>query len=227
MPKHISDKDLYPIETLLADRPDGWRIGEIEKALVGQGLSFNRRTLQRRLARLEKAERILIAGAGRATRYLPIVSAKKSTETNDGIFLSIDAQEVQNRVSRPLSARKPISYQREFIDSYQPNATWYLPAAIRNHLKSDKKLCKRCYQDVEIFLDYIDALRNGGLELIDSINYRIFRDLLSSVQAGIIGLPHDLIHINLCRDLKIDHIATQDSDFDNVPGFTVWKPRVN
>jgi len=134
MPKYISDKDLYPIETLLADRPDGWRIGEIEKALVGQGLSFNRRTLQRRLARLEKAGRILIAGVGRATRYLPIVSAEKSTEANGSIFLSIDAQEVQNRISQPLSARQPISYQRKFIDSYQPNATWYLPAAIRNHL---------------------------------------------------------------------------------------------
>jgi len=46
MPKYISEKDLYPIETLLADRPDGWRIGEIEKALENQGLSFNRRTLQ-------------------------------------------------------------------------------------------------------------------------------------------------------------------------------------
>ncbi|MEE9612113.1 MAG: hypothetical protein V3W19_12730, partial [Desulfatiglandales bacterium] len=85
MPKYISEKDLYPIETLLADRPDGWRIGEIEKALESQGLSFNRRTLQRRLARLEKAGRILIVGVGRATRYLPIVSTEKSTEANGGI----------------------------------------------------------------------------------------------------------------------------------------------
>ena len=79
MPKNISDKDLYPIETLLADRHDGWRIGEIEEALEGQGLSFNRRTLQRRLVRLEKAGRILIAGVGRATRYLPVVAAEKWT----------------------------------------------------------------------------------------------------------------------------------------------------
>jgi len=134
MPKHISDKDLHPIETLLIDRPDGWRIGEIEKALEVQDLFFNRRTLQRRLARLAKAGRILITGAGRATRYLSISFAKKPTKTNNDIFLSIDAQEVQNRVSRPLSARKPISYQREFIDSYQPNVTWHLPTAIRNHL---------------------------------------------------------------------------------------------
>ena len=101
MPKYISEKDLYPIETLLVDRPDGWRIGQIEKALESQGLYFNRRTLQRRLARLEKAGRILIAGVGRATRYLPIVSAEKSTEANGGIFLSIDAKEVKNRISRP------------------------------------------------------------------------------------------------------------------------------
>jgi len=134
MPKYISEKELYPIETLLADRPDGWRIGEIEKALESQGLSFNRRTLQRRLAQLEKAGKILIAGVGRATRYLPIVSAEKSAEANGGIFLSIDAKEVKNRISRPLSARRPVSYQREFIDSYQPNVTWYLPAAIRSHL---------------------------------------------------------------------------------------------
>ena len=134
MPKYISDNDLHPIETLLADRQDGWRIGEIEKALADQGLSFNRRTLQRRLARLEKAGRILIAGAGRATLYLPIVTTEKSTEANDGIFLSTAAQEIQNRISRPLSGRQPVGYQRKFIDSYQPNVTWYLPAAIRNHL---------------------------------------------------------------------------------------------
>ena len=90
--------------------------------------------MQRRSARLEKAGRILISGAGRATLYLPIVTAEKSTEANNGIFLSIAAQEIQNRISRPLSARQPVNYQREFIDSYLPNVTWYLPAAIRNHL---------------------------------------------------------------------------------------------
>ena len=134
MPKYISEKDLYPIETLLADRADGWRIGEIEKTLEGQGIDLNRRTLQRRLVQLEKAGRIQITGVGRATRYLSIVSAKKSKEANGGIFLSNEAKEVKNLISRPISARKPVSYRREFIDSYQPNVTWYLPTAIRNHL---------------------------------------------------------------------------------------------
>lgn len=137
MPKYVSEKDLYPIEALLADRPDGWRIEEIEKALVKRGLSLNRRTLQRRLAQLAKTGKIQVDGMGRATRYLPIisaVSAEKSPQADGGIFLSIDAKEVRNWTSRPLSARPPVSYQRKFIDSYQPNVTWYLPAAIRNHL---------------------------------------------------------------------------------------------
>lgn len=134
MPKYISEKDLYPIETLLADRSDGWRIGEIENALESQGLYFNRRTLQRRLVQLEKAGKVQIAGAGKATRYIPVAPAEESTEDSGGIALSVDAKEVKKLVSRPLSARRPVSYQRKFIDSYQPNVTWYLSPAIRSHL---------------------------------------------------------------------------------------------
>jgi len=134
MPRIINDQELEPIAALLVDQPGGLGIGEIEKALAGQGLSFNRRTLQRRLTRLEKAGRLLITGAGKATRYLSSVPPETSAETKDGIFLSVEARKVQNRVARPLSARRPVSYQREFIDRYRPNETWYLPATIRKHL---------------------------------------------------------------------------------------------
>ena len=134
MPKIISNKELSTIETLLAERPDGWQIREIEQALDKQGLSINRRTLQRRLVRLEKSGKIRISGTGRGARYLAVEATEKLAGIDDGIFLSIDAKEVQNQISRPLSGRRPVSYQRKFIDSYQPNITWYLPAAIRSHL---------------------------------------------------------------------------------------------
>jgi len=136
MPKQISNKDLSPIEALLSERSERLGIGEIEEALKGQGLSLNRRTLQRRLARLEKEGRIQIVGAGRATRYLAVVSADKTDESKDGIFLSIDAQEPQKQISRPLAARHPVGYQREFIDNYKPNVTWYLQSTIRSHLSN-------------------------------------------------------------------------------------------
>ncbi len=134
MPRHISDKDLESIVALLIAQPGGWRIGEIEKSLESKGQSFNRRTLQRRLSRLEKTGRILITGVGRATRYRTVIPEKKSAEVSSGIHLSIDAQVVQDQVSRSISFRKPIGYQREFIDSYQPNATWYLSETLRKHL---------------------------------------------------------------------------------------------
>jgi hypothetical protein len=121
MPKYISEKDLYPIEALLTDRLDGWRIQKIEERLESQGLSLNRRTLQRRLMELEKEGRIQITGDGGAIRYLHLASANKSTEVEDGIFLSIAAKEIKNHISRPLSALQPLGYHREFIDSYQPN----------------------------------------------------------------------------------------------------------
>ena len=108
MPKYISNRDLSPIETLLTTRPEGWGIGEIEKALKGLGLSLNRRTLQRRLALLEKQGRIQIVDAGRATRYLPLVTPEKTKETRDGILLSAGAQEIEKLISRPLTARHPV-----------------------------------------------------------------------------------------------------------------------
>ena len=134
MPKYISEKDLHPIEAMLAGRPDGWRIGDIEKQLANQGVDMNRRTLQRRLVQLEKAGRIQITGVGRATRYLLLTSLEKSTEAEVAIPLSFDAKEIINQISRPIPARQPVGYQREFIDDYQPNNTWYLSATIRKHL---------------------------------------------------------------------------------------------
>ena len=135
MPKYISNRDLSPIETMLAARPERWGIGEIEKALKGQGLALNRRTLQRRLVLLEKQGRIQIVGVGRATRYIHLVTPDKKNETKDGILLSTAAQEIVKLISRSLTDRQPVGYQRKFIDSYEPNVTWYLKPAIRNHLK--------------------------------------------------------------------------------------------
>jgi hypothetical protein len=43
-------------------------------------------------------------------------NAEKSTESNGGIFLSTDSKEIQTRISRPLSARRPVGYQKKLID---------------------------------------------------------------------------------------------------------------
>lgn len=50
------------------------------------------------------------------------------------IKLSPNAQSIQWRVKRPIESRKPIGYKWEFLDTYQPNDTFYLSESERQHL---------------------------------------------------------------------------------------------
>ena len=43
--------------------------------------------------------------------------------------------EVRNHVRQPREARVPVGYDREFLDSYRPNETFYLSADQRAHLR--------------------------------------------------------------------------------------------
>jgi Fic family protein len=37
-------------------------------------------------------------------------------------------------INQPISARKPVGYQRDFLDNYHPNKTWYLSKSLRKQL---------------------------------------------------------------------------------------------
>ena len=49
--------------------------------------------------------------------------------------LSKEGIEIQHYVRRPPAARKPVGYDRAFLDSYQPGKTFYLSPAERKHLQ--------------------------------------------------------------------------------------------
>ena len=51
------------------------------------------------------------------------------------IPLSADSRDILAYIDQPLEARKPVGYQRDFLDTYQPNRTWYLPAPLRRQLR--------------------------------------------------------------------------------------------
>ncbi|HAF55392.1 MAG TPA: cell filamentation protein Fic, partial [Thauera sp.] len=48
--------------------------------------------------------------------------------------LSADSRDILAYVDQPLTARKPVGYQLEFLAAYQPNRTWYLSAPLRRQL---------------------------------------------------------------------------------------------
>src|SRR3989304_6774993 len=62
MPKRIDKQELDKIAALLAPHKAGLGIAELGKACKTEGLDFDRRTLQRRLGELVKANRVLKEG---------------------------------------------------------------------------------------------------------------------------------------------------------------------
>lgn len=126
---------------VIARFPDGASTEQIEASLTTPP---NRRTLQRWLNALIAQARVRREGQGRAVKYRlgQIVSAtahittKSSATAHAEILIpfSPQAKDVEANVRQPLMLRKPVGYNRAFLDDYRPNETWYLPQAVRDEL---------------------------------------------------------------------------------------------
>jgi len=105
------------------------------------------RTLQRRLKTLVEKGRLAQEGKGRAARYRLPAEAEKREETAAGqagsreekpeetvIPLSTESAKIRGYLQKPSAARKAAGYNREFLDGYRPNVSFYLSAKERAHL---------------------------------------------------------------------------------------------
>ena len=100
-----------------------------------------RRTAQRLIAKLIDSGQVTAAGEGRARRYFRANahsgSAALATSVDSFppfIPLSADSKDILVYVDQPLVARTPVGYQRDFLDAYHPNETWYLSESLRRQL---------------------------------------------------------------------------------------------
>ena len=76
-------------------------------------------------------------GGGRSRRYqspIGVDEAAVSESAASAIPLSADSRDILHYIGLPPESRTPVGYQREFLDSYQPNTSYYLPAPIRRQL---------------------------------------------------------------------------------------------
>ena len=130
MAKHTPQKDL--ILEIVARFPDG---ASVEEILIGLSPTPSRRTLQHRLASLVKDGSLIAEGRTQARKYhLPIKEVVIQHATKEAIPLSPIALSIQAKVSQPLQGRRPVTYEREFLENYEPNVTYYLPEALRKKL---------------------------------------------------------------------------------------------
>jgi hypothetical protein len=141
MPKQIPSNELDAVLTAAAQFPGGGSIEDITGALP---ITLPHRTLQRRLAWLVAEKRLIAEGRGRASRYrlatataelhavLPAIKAEGYGETY--VPISSEAEVIKRAVREPIQRRRPVGYDRTFLDGYRPNDTFYLPAETRQRL---------------------------------------------------------------------------------------------
>lgn len=88
-----------------------------------------RRSLQRYLSQLIERGNILATGQRRARRFYI-----KTTLTETSI--SYDSLDILDYINQPITKRHPVGYQRELLEDYEPNITWYLAKPIRDLLRA-------------------------------------------------------------------------------------------
>ena len=141
MAKRIPEKELTEIEEIVRRYPDGVTFKEIADELKTE---FPRRTLQYRLKYLVDEKRLVTEGERRWVKYrirkdqhieIPAGTLELEPQTAIVLPLSRAAIEIQKYLQQPISARKPVGYNREFLESYRPNETAYLSPAERARLR--------------------------------------------------------------------------------------------
>lgn len=145
MPKRIPTDELDAVFQMVARFPQGVSIEEMTNALD----FLPRRTLQRRLALLVEQKRLTVEGGGRGSRYRPTVVAQKAKPSADDkregrgeayVPISPGSEDIKQAVREPIQNRRPVGYNRAFLDAYRPNETFYLAPDIRRRLAESGRL---------------------------------------------------------------------------------------
>jgi Fic/DOC family protein len=136
MAKRIPENALKAIEEAVRMRPNGADLGDIAAVLKP---AVPKRTLQYRLKHLVDAGRLAKEGDDRWAKYrVPAAEAEREAlpaekaavtpgKTDEAALpLSTASKDMRAYLSQPVNARKPVGYNRDFLDSYHPNETFYL-----------------------------------------------------------------------------------------------------
>jgi hypothetical protein len=131
----IPEEALAAIEDAVRRNPNGVSAPEILHALP---TAVPPRTLQYRLKHLVTRNRIIMDGEGRWARYrMPdaAIDAAARGDANEAVIpLSEAGTSIRDCVRQAPEARKPVGYDRKFLDRYRPNASFYLTEQDRAHL---------------------------------------------------------------------------------------------
>jgi Fic family protein len=142
MSRLVPAEELELIEKVISEYPKGIGISALEKALADYLPGLQRRTLQRRLKRLQEDGRIITEGESISLAYkiatkVTIIAGTLPHGLSGGfeaetyIPLSKEGGIIRDLVRRPPMERRPVGYQRSFLEEYEPGVTFYLSKPLR------------------------------------------------------------------------------------------------
>ena len=135
MANQIPKEALTAIEAVVRRHLNGVSAPEILRALPAP---IPPRTLQYRLKHLVTRNRLIMYGDGRWARYRVLdaaVDGMVQENANEPVVpLSEAGASIRDYVRQATEARKPVGYDRKFLDLYRPNVSFYLTEQDRAHL---------------------------------------------------------------------------------------------
>lgn len=135
MPKELATNLPERLEAEVGRNANGASLADLAEKFSSEA---SRRSLTRLIDALLREKRLIKAGKGPSTRYrAPSPSAPDSGQASEAddvlraegevyVPLSPDGEMVRSWVQAPLTQRRPVGYDRDFLDAYKPNETFYL-----------------------------------------------------------------------------------------------------
>lgn len=141
MPKILPNKIEDRIVALLGRNQSGGSFGDI---LESFGSEISERSLHRRLNALVDKKVLVRVGKARAARYVLAPTMAEAHGVLPGLSGAAEAEvyvpmsdagsEIRAYVRQPIQHRRPVGYNRDLLERYQPNRTEYLLPEHRDHL---------------------------------------------------------------------------------------------
>lgn len=138
MASKLPAQERETILAIVAEHPGGVGISELDAALAQRlPQPIHRRTLQRRLDLLMAEAQIVASGASIARVYKSVLApmdAARAAAAELYVPVSVEGGLIRDHVRQALMHRRPVGYQRQFLENYEPGVSWYLPEATRVQL---------------------------------------------------------------------------------------------
>lgn len=129
MPKIIDPQELNTIMRVLAEHD----LLSISQLITELATRTSRRTLQRRLEQLLQQKKIVVVGTG-SNRLYQCATTKKENQEKP-IKNTRHNNTILKKIKQPVAHKKTVPYNADFLLSYKPNKTFYLPEKTRTYLR--------------------------------------------------------------------------------------------